>query len=393
MQHFDSPQAMPPLAEAFLAQPPGTEPVWSSLGQLAWHPECLFSEFSQGAERVFIAGVARYGTYLRFSTSEFALAEALVASQDYPEVLARVWNATQSLVSPVQVAAFAARLLEAGLIIDRRTGPVRPGPARTWRDLLQWKVPLWDPTVLLERLSPFLRMTASTPFLWLGWVPLLIVASAKTLADWDAFAGMISRLASLEEPYALAWIYGLLFLTLAVHELGHAAVSFALGAPVRRIGVMLYLGMPFGYCDVSAAHLLPRKRDRIAVSLGGLYYQMGLGSLAVIAWAWLPVGELGRAIALKLAIVAGGSIVFDLNPFAKLDGYYVLADGLGIPNLRDRSFAYLRARLRGERAEPLGPVERRLFLGYAVLGCAATVALLVLGVLWWRRILSTALPM
>lgn len=393
MQHFDPPQTLPPLADAFLAQPLGPDPVWSALGHLAWHPECMFSDLAQGDERFVIAGVARYGTYLRFTDADFSLGEALVASGGYPALLERVWREGRTLVPPAQVEAFAARLIEAGLLYDRRTGPERPRPARTWKDVLQWKLPLWDPSGLLERLLPLLRLTASSRFLWLVWVPLLLVATAKTLLEWDAVAHQISMLASLKEPHALAWIYGLLFVTLAVHEFGHAAVSFALGAPVRQIGVMLYLGMPFGYCDVSAAHLLPRKRDRIAVSLGGLYYQMGLGALAVIAWAWLPIGEPGRAIALKLAIIASGSIVFDLNPFAKLDGYYVLSDGLGIPNLRDRSFAYLKARLRGESGERLKPGERRFFLLYAVLGGLASAAVLALGALWWHRVLSSAAPL
>jgi putative peptide zinc metalloprotease protein len=290
------------------------------------------------------------------------------------------------------VACFAARLLEAGLIYDRRLSPSRPRPVRTWRDWVQWKLPLWDPTPLLGFLAPLLRWTSRVPFLVLGWLPLLSVATFLTFRSWGEVSYEMSRLFGLHEPYALVWLYGLLFVILWVHEFGHATVCYALGAPVRQIGVMLYLGMPFGYCDVSAAHLLPRKRDRIAVSLGGLYYQMGFGALAVLAWAWLPLAEPARAIALKLAIVAGTSIVFDLNPFAKLDGYYVLADWLGIPNLRDRSFSYLRARMKGERGEPLAPAERRLFLGYAVLGSVATAALMAMGLIWWHRILSAALP-
>ncbi|MBO9540641.1 hypothetical protein J7643_08625 [bacterium] len=389
MQQFEPSHTMPPLAEALLAQPLGPEPVWSMLGHLAWHPECLVSDLSQGGERFVIAGVARYGTYLRFSVADHALAEALVKATDYPELLTGAWQSAGCLVAPSQVAVFATRLLESGLIYDRRKPPQRPRPARTWRDAVQWKVPLWDPTPLLDFLAPVLRSTSRAGFLWGVWVPLLVLATVLVFGAWGEVSGEITRLFGLKEPYALAWIYGLLFLTLALHEFGHAAVCYALGAPVRQIGVMLYMGMPFGYCDVSAAHLLPRKRDRIAVSLGGLYYQMGLGALAVLVWAAIPSGEPARAIALKLAIVASTSIVFDLNPFAKLDGYYVLADWLGIPNLRDRSFAYLHARLRREPGERLAPGERRLFLGYAILGCLASAGLLVLGVLWWRRVLTS----
>jgi len=62
----------------------------------------------------------------------------------------------------------------------------------------------------------------------------------------------------------------------------------------------------------------------------------------------------------------------NLNPFMRFDGYYLLADGLGIPNLQDRAFAFgqwqLRGLLFGRLASPpeaTSAALRRTLVAYA----------------------------
>lgn len=75
------------------------------------------------------------------------------------------------------------------------------------------------------------------------------------------------------------------------------------------------------------------------------------------------------------------SILFNLNPFLKFDGYWIASDLLGVPNLRARTWALLRY-LLWERGRPLSthnptrtflqflrPREKRFFVVYALLVC------------------------
>jgi putative peptide zinc metalloprotease protein len=66
------------------------------------------------------------------------------------------------------------------------------------------------------------------------------------------------------------------------------------------------------------------------------------------------------------------SLTVNLNPLMRFDGYYLLADGLGLPNLQDRAFAFGQWRLRellfapGVPApEAVGPSTRRTMVAYA----------------------------
>jgi multidrug resistance efflux pump len=70
-------------------------------------------------------------------------------------------------------------------------------------------------------------------------------------------------------------------------------------------------------------------------------------------------------------------MLFNVNPLIKLDGYYLLADALDIPNLRSRAFRYLRGNGGAGSAR-----ERRIFLAYGIL--AGVYTTLLLGTLaWW----------
>jgi multidrug efflux pump subunit AcrA (membrane-fusion protein) len=75
-------------------------------------------------------------------------------------------------------------------------------------------------------------------------------------------------------------------------------------------------------------------------------------------------------------------LFINLNPLIKLDGYYLLSDALGIPNLRARAFRYLRscvATLLGSprrSSEAVTARERRIYLAYGLLACGYSVWLL-----------------
>ena len=71
-----------------------------------------------------------------------------------------------------------------------------------------------------------------------------------------------------------------------------------------------------------------------------------------------------------MVVCSVSTVLFNANPLMRYDGYYVLADWLEIPNLRDRANRYLQnlvdGALPGHRgaaravhgAGPQGPVRR-----------------------------------
>jgi putative peptide zinc metalloprotease protein len=133
------------------------------------------------------------------------------------------------------------------------------------------------------------------------------------------------------------------------HELGHSAACLRGGARHGDIGCGIYLWYPIFYADVTPVWAL-RRIDRIRVDIGGIYFHSLAGALCYALWlvSHQDVLLLGMyAIAL--------SIVVNLNPFLKFDGYWLLTDLLGLPNLRgaarDALYGLLPAVFRSSGAE------------------------------------------
>lgn len=130
--------------------------------------------------------------------------------------------------------------------------------------------------------------------------------------------------------------------------------------------------MPVLYSDVSDSYRLTSKRKRLLIAAGGVIAELGLAAVALCAWGFLPEGT-ARSIAFIVATTSViMSLAVNLNPFMRFDGYYLLADGLGIPNLQDRAFAFGQWQLRGlllgrltAPPEATSAALRRILVAYA----------------------------
>lgn len=154
------------------------------------------------------------------------------------------------------------------------------------------------------------------------------VAASLFLFICATFGYMFSHGLRLEMGGSAVWLgYGLFVLSLLVHELGHAAACERYGATPSEIGFTLYLTFPAFYSDVTSAWQLKRWQ-RVVVDLGGTFLQFvvaGLYAAAFLISGWEPL----RA---AFAMILYGAL-FSLNPIFKFDGYWVLADALGVTDL------------------------------------------------------------
>lgn len=139
--------------------------------------------------------------------------------------------------------------------------------------------------------------------------------------------------------------YGLLLASMLAHELGHASACSRYGARPSEIGFGFYLFYPAFYSNVSSAWELKRWQ-RVVVDVAGAYFQLIVAAgfaLAYLATGWEP---------LCLAVVMiVGACLFSLNPILKFDGYWLVADALGVTNLGQqprRLLLHWVGRLRGQ---------------------------------------------
>jgi putative peptide zinc metalloprotease protein len=122
-----------------------------------------------------------------------------------------------------------------------------------------------------------------------------------------------------------------------LHESAHALSCKYFGREVNSMGIMLYYGSIAFFTDVTDTWMLPREK-RIIVGAAGVIASLFIGAILSII-AFLYPSTLIRALCLKGALLNFSEIFFNLIPFLKYDGYYIISDLFDIPNLRQESLA------------------------------------------------------
>ena len=319
------------------------------------------------------------GRYVRFGEGADEILRLLDGTRSVEDLATELGRRVGAEFPRDRARAFLAGLAERGFLEGVPGRPKR----RRWNPLAL-RLPLFDPDRLAGALRGLGRLLFSGP--GIGAAVLTAAAGLATLA----LHGPSARIPALDDAWTLGAFYAAASVALTLHELGHALALKSRGGVVREAGVLLLFGMPCLYVDVSDAWLLPTRRDRLIVSSAGLIVELGLLGAACLALALAPLHGPGAVAAFAVATVCGiRSIAVNLNPLVRLDGYYVLSDLLGIPNLRPRAFAALAgwarsgaAKARGdgtERAATRG--ERTVLLVYGALALPYGV-LLVGGLLW-----------
>jgi putative peptide zinc metalloprotease protein len=154
--------------------------------------------------------------------------------------------------------------------------------------------------------------------------------------------------ATLYTPGGLLVALSVLVAGAVVHELGHAAALRYGGGHVRGIGVGLYLIFPAFYTDVTDVYRLGRSA-RVRTDLGGVYFHLLFATVLM-----LTSGATGNLLLLFAAVLVNLEMARQFIPFVRLDGYWLLADLTGVPDLFSQLKPFVRS-LRGGKPQA-GPV-------------------------------------
>ena len=205
------------------------------------------------------------------------------------------------------------------------------------------KVPLFDPDRLLERWLPWFQPLFG-PVGALLWLVVVGWGAFSAAQHWNELTQDIgNRVLAPENLLVLGLVFPLLK---AAHEFGHACAVKAWGGEVHEMGVMFLVLMPVPYVDASAASAFPERRQRVMVGAAGMAVELFIASAALLFWLDMQPGLL-RAVLFNVMLIAGVStVLFNVNPLLRFDGYYILSDLIDIPNLRQRAQQYLGAVLQ-----------------------------------------------
>lgn len=313
-----------------------------------------------------------------------AAAWAIAGRFDGVHTLQQIWDhlSAQPDTDPPsqdELIELLVQLRDAALIgFDR---PADIGPALTRLDetqrarrrpgLLAWRVRLVDPAPLFDRLRPLQRLLFTRGFamLWLVFVGALALQAATHAGELIAQANRL-----VASPRA-ALLGALLYVPIKLlHESAHGLAVHRFGGHVHAGGLTLVLGMPLPWVDASAATAFARRRERMLVDAAGIAAELLLAALAMPLWLLLADGAARDAALIVLLVCGVSTLVFNANPLQRLDGYHLLTDLLGLPNLATRSRRWWVERLQralgtAPGGEPLATArgERAWLVGYAPL--------------------------
>lgn len=124
--------------------------------------------------------------------------------------------------------------------------------------------------------------------------------------------------------------YGFVFFAGLIHEFGHSTAAMQNGSKPGRIGAGIYFIMPVLFSDVSDVWKLKRP-ERVIVDLGGIYLQ---GIFLVFVY-FINIYCIHNYLLNIGILISGFQIVSNLNPFIKLDGYWILADYMGVSEIKE----------------------------------------------------------
>ncbi len=243
-------------------------------------------------------------------------------------------------------------------------------PDRFLTQLLPWCAWLFSPWFLYAAMGLWLSAIG----LWWTQADVFLARWPEEIALWTA-----QDLASLAVMLAGVKV---------VHELAHGLTCKRFGGTVSELGAMLLVFTPCLYCNVSDAWLLRSKWQRIAISAAGMIAEGVLAAIATWLW-WASAPGPFHALCLQVVLICGVStLVFNLNPLLRYDGYFMLADWFDQPNLHQQATAALGRRwwaaFTGNRV--LRPVGRTLGYEWGLALFAAISGiyrlLVVIGLLW-----------
>jgi putative peptide zinc metalloprotease protein len=181
------------------------------------------------------------------------------------------------------------------------------------------------------------------------WPVVVAVVSSMVAVDWWLFAvhglgGGIGQV--LRDPVDLLVVLGLSLISAVFHECGHATGCRYGGARPGVIGVGIYLVWPSFFTNVTDSYRLSRA-GRLRTDLGGLYFNL----VFMLALAGIYVATSSQVLLLVIAITHL-EMLDQLLPIVRFDGYFILSDVIGVPDLFARVLPIVKSALPAGRRDP-----------------------------------------
>jgi len=305
--------------------------------------------------------------YFRFQEEEYAILQMLDGETSLNEIKEKFEaDFPPQKITLDEIQQFLGMLHRSGLILAGVQGQgaqlLKRRGERRRRELLNVVTNILcvrfkgiDPERILNWLYPKVRWFFS-PVAFAAVMCLMLAALVLVTVQFETFRAKLPSFHQFFTPANALWLIVTLGVTKVLHEFGHGLSCKHFGGECHEMGIMLLVLTPCLYCNVSDSWMLPSKWRRAAIGAAGMYVEALLASVATFLW-WYSQPGLLNSLSLNVVFICSVStVVFNGNPLLRYDGYYILADLVEIPNLRQKATSILGHKM-GEWFLGLEPSE------------------------------------
>ncbi len=204
------------------------------------------------------------------------------------------------------------------------------------------KIPIFNPDKFLTRTLKYVKpFGSSTAFFLYGFASII------------GLFMLFTRLGEFFHTFTYFFnvqgfiIYGLaISMVKMVHEFSHAYTAKKYGLYVPSMGLAFIVLWPVLYTDVTDGWKLKSRKQRLYISAAGIIAESVIAGLSTIGWFFTAPGTMNSIFFVVASITWVSTLVINLNPAVRFDGYYILCDLWGIDNLQYRSFNLARWKIR-----------------------------------------------
>jgi putative peptide zinc metalloprotease protein len=305
-----------------------------------------------------VIGVLQRGknSYYRFSPSEWELARMFDGQRSYEEVAEIYSSHIGSSVGAEQIRQFAEQLDTAGLSYEthqEKNLAMRDKLLAQRGRRMESKINLahisfsaWDPDRYFDWLDGMAGKFIYSRWCVLSALLLFAFETVVVVNNWHSIAPDTALFFSFGQKslveFARFWI--LILIVGFLHETAHGLTCKHYGGQVHSMGLMFLYLAPCFFVDVTESWVSATKVQRLATIIAGIWIELVVCAVAMVFWLQAPAGGWFHSFMYEFILLTGfAAVVINLNPLIKLDGYYLLTEIIEIPELKERSTAFLSA--------------------------------------------------
>jgi putative peptide zinc metalloprotease protein len=319
-------------------------------------PDLIIREDVTDGEPVVAVYQRSTASLLRLKPTQWQLARMFDGVRSYDEIAAAFEAETGIPIAAEEVRTFAENMDEGSFwyknpqekniamnekLAAQRSRRVQSGSRF---NVAHISFSAWDPDRYLTMLDQKIGKYVYNRWMVLAAVLLFLFEAVIFIAKWNVIGPDIPLYFDFSKKTFsdLVEFWLLLLFVGFVHESSHGLTCRHYGGEVHSMGLMFLYLTPCFYVDVTESWVSASRLQRMATIIAGIWIEMMLCGVAVFVWTNTQPGEWIHNFCYKIILITGiAVVVVNLNPLIKLDGYYFFAEWVRVPDLKERSTAFL----------------------------------------------------